>query len=375
MTSAEDSLHGSLRSAGHPISITVLLSAGGLALVYLAGALAGIEFTREAANVAAIWPPNAVLLAVLLRSDIRAWPIYTFCCAAANLAANMLYGDTLLVAAGFSLINMMEVLSGCLLVRYACDLPFRLRKVKQFVSFVVFAGLIAPVIGAFGGAALVSLAFDTPYWAAWKVWWIADAMGILIIAPPLLCWHLGRLRELILARDFVEKMFMLLSAIVATSVVFAQGTAPWLFLIPPILIWAAVRMGLFVTAVAGLLVSVIAVSLTVNLSGPIAGIPGVTINERILYLQLFLGMTVLAPMLVAVALAELKQAGEALAQWSETLALSNARLETTIQERETLLKELQHRVKNNPSCQERHARGVKQGRGACPGTSLFLSAR
>jgi two-component sensor histidine kinase len=347
MTSAEDSLHGSPRSAGHPISIPVLLSAAGLALVYLAGALAGIEFTREAGNVAAIWPPNAVLLAVLLRSDIRAWPIYTFCCAAANLAANMLYGDTLLVAAGLALVNMMEVLSGCLLVRYACDLPIRLRNIRQLVSFAMLAGLIAPVIGAFGGAALVSLAFDAPYWAAWKVWWIAHAMGILIVAPPLLCWDLRRSRELTLTRDFVERMFMLLAAIVATSVVFAQGAAPWLFLIPPILIWAAVRMGLFVTAVAGLFVSVIAVSLTVELSGPIAGIPGVTINERILYLQLFLGTTVLAPLLVAVALAELKQAGEVLARWSETLELSNAHLETINQQRETLLKELQHRVKNN----------------------------
>ncbi len=347
MTSAEDSLNVSLRSAGHPISIRVLLSAAGLALVYLAGAVAGIEFTRGAVNVAAIWPPNAVLLAVLLRSEIRAWPIYTFCCAAANLAANMLYGDTLLVAAGLAVVNMLEVLSGCLLVRYACDLPIKLSNIRQLISCAVLAGLIAPLIGAFGGAALVGLAFDAPYWAAWKVWWIAHAMGVLIVAPPLLCWDLRRNRELTFTRDFAERMFMLLAAIVATSVVFAQGAAPWLFLIPPILIWAAVRMGLFVTAVAGLFVSVIAVSLTIDLSGPIAGIPGVTINERILYLQLFLGTTVHAPLLVAVALAELQQASEALARWSETLELSNSHLETTNQQRETLLKELQHRVKNN----------------------------
>jgi integral membrane sensor domain MASE1 len=124
-------------SAGHPISIPVPLGAVGLALVYLAGALAAIELTREPGNVAAIWPPNAVLLAVLLRSDIRNWPIYTFCCAAANLAANMLYGATLLVAAGFALVHMMEILSGCLLVRYACDPPITLWNIRQFVSFAV----------------------------------------------------------------------------------------------------------------------------------------------------------------------------------------------------------------------------------------------
>jgi integral membrane sensor domain MASE1 len=302
-----------MQSADHPISIPLPVSAAGVALVYLAGALAAIEFTREAGNVAAIWPPNAVLLAVLLRSDIRNWPIYTFCCAAANLAANMLYGDPLLVAAGFALVHMMEILTGCLLVRYACAPPITLWNIRQFVRFAVLAGLVAPVIGASGGATLVGLAFDTSYWAVWKVWWIADATAVVIVAPALLCWDLGRIRELISARGFVEKKFLLLAAIVAPSVLFSQSAIPWLFLIPPILIWAAVRMGLFVTAAAGLFVSAIAVSLTIDLSGPIAGIPGITINERFLYLQLFLGTTTLASLLVAVAMTEPNQANDALA--------------------------------------------------------------
>ena len=336
-----------MQSAGHPISIPVPLRAAGVALVYLAGALAAIELTREAGNVAAIWPANAVLLAVLLRSDIRNWPIYTFGCAAANLAANMLYGDTLLVAAGFALVHMIEILSGCLLVRYACDPPITLWNIRQLVSFAVLAGLIAPVIGASGGAALVSLAFDASYWAVWKVWWVADAVAVLIVAPPLLCWDLGRIRELILARDFVEKASLLLAAIVATLVLFSQSAIPWLFLIPPLLIWAAIRMGLFATAVAGLFVSAIAVSLTIDLSGPIAGIPGIAINERFLYLQLFLGTTMLAPLVVAVAMAEPNRVSKALARRSKTLERLNADLEIAIEQREILLKELQHRVKNN----------------------------
>jgi two-component sensor histidine kinase len=336
-----------MQSAGHPISIPVPLSALGLALLYLAGAVAAIELTREAGNVGAIWPPNAVLLAVLLRSDIRNWPIYTICCAAATLAANMLYGDTLLVAAGFALVHMMEILSGCLLVRYACDPAIPLWNIRQFVSFAVLAGLIAPVIGASGGAALVSLTFDASYWAVWKVWWIAHAMAVLIVAPPLLCWDLGRIRELILDRGIVEKVLLLLAVIVATSVLFAQSAIPWLVLVPAMLIWAAIRVGLLVTAVAGLFVSAIAVSLTIDLSGPIAGLPGITVYERFLYLQLFLGTTVLAALLVAVAKAEPNQASEALAQRSKMLERLNAELETAIEQRDTLLKELQHRVKNN----------------------------
>ena len=165
----------------------------------------------------------------------------------------MLHGDGLLLSAGFALINMTEILSGCLLIRYACELPIGLRSVRRLVSFIVLAGLIAPMIGASGGAALASLAFDAPYWAVWRVWWIAHAMGFLIVAPPLLCCDLGRIRALS-SRAIAERVFLLLAAIVVTVALFSQSAVPGLFLIMPILILAAIRGGLFVTALSGLCV-------------------------------------------------------------------------------------------------------------------------
>ena len=48
-----------------------------------------------------------------------------------------------------ALVNMMEVPSGCLLVRYACDLTISLKNIRQLVSFAALVGLIVLVIGAF----------------------------------------------------------------------------------------------------------------------------------------------------------------------------------------------------------------------------------
>lgn len=347
MTQADGSSGGSFSVAEQLNSVAVPVRAVGLALVYLATALVGVELTREADMVAAIWPPNAVLLAVLLRGEVRNWPIYTAGCAVANATANLLYGDNPLIASGLALVNMLEVLGAALLLRRACGLPVKLLNIGQFVRFAVIAGMVAPTIGAFAGAALLWLAFDVPFWAVWRVWWVADAMGFLVVAPPLLCFKLRSAGEWPEARDLAEGLLMLLAVVLVTTAVFTQGVLPWLFLIPPILIWAAIRTSLFVTAIAGLMVTVIAISLTVYPAGPIAAIPGITINEQRLYLQLFLGTTVLAPLLIAVALAELKQAGETLAGRSTMLELSNDKLKTVIEQRENLLKELQHRVKNN----------------------------
>ena len=35
---------------------------------------------------------------------------------------------------------------------------------------------------------LVSLGLDTPFWAVWRVWWIADGLGMLVLAPTIVMW-------------------------------------------------------------------------------------------------------------------------------------------------------------------------------------------
>ncbi|MCB1807252.1 MAG: hypothetical protein KDJ99_19525, partial [Candidatus Competibacteraceae bacterium] len=68
-----------------------------LSLGFFLAAVIGIDLTREAGNVAALWPPNALLLAALLRTPPaarwRVWPLYLSGCLAANVAANLWFGD------------------------------------------------------------------------------------------------------------------------------------------------------------------------------------------------------------------------------------------------------------------------------------------
>lgn len=318
-----------------------------LAMAYLLLALAGNELTRQAGNVAAVWPPNAILLAVLLRSERRDWPIYAVGCGLANVIVNLGVGHTLAMSCGFALVHLSEVLTGALMVRYISPAPITLTSVSQIVTVAFFAGLVAPLIGAIAGAVMISFAFQAPFWTAWITWWIADGMGILLISPVFLLYGNPHYEGPSFLDGTAEKIATIVATVGVTSMLFSQGGIPWLFVVPLFLLWSALRLGLCVTALSGLLVTAVSICLTVYGYGPIAALSDITLAERVSFLQVFLGTSVLASLFVSATLAERDQVDQAFMRQSADLQATNLALEASLQQRDTLLKELQHRVKNS----------------------------
>ena len=324
-----------------------VLRVGGLSLAYFGAALLGILLTREAGGIATVWPPNAILLAVLWRSNLRSWPLYLAGCAVANLAANLIFGDGLVVALGLALVNMAEVLVGVFLALGFLGGLHRLDTVKYALGFWIFAGLAAPLFGATGAAGLVHWAYGAPFWSVWTTWWIADAMGMVIVGPVFLSFSVQRIHDLKLDKKLAEVAFLLTAAFVLTYIVFSQPNMLLLFTVPPLLVWGGFRLGLFETTLSCLLVSAVAVSCTILGSGPFAEIAGMEEARRILTLQTYLATTTLAPAFVALTLLERRRSDRALGRRQADLEAANQALAVAVEEREILLKELQHRVKNN----------------------------
>jgi integral membrane sensor domain MASE1 len=168
-----------------------------LAIGYLLSAAIGIVLTREAGNAAALWPANALLLAVLLRSARADWPAYVLACVVANFTANYALGDSVLVSCGFVIVNTAETLGGAVLLRHFHRGVWDHVSTRQALSFVLLAGIAAPVVGASLGAGLIAWAFQAPYLSVWGVWWVADAMGFLIVTPVVLLATRRRVESLI----------------------------------------------------------------------------------------------------------------------------------------------------------------------------------
>ena len=96
------------------------------AFLFLLGAAAGLALSREGGNIAAFWPPNAILLGLLLRARRQDLTLPIGACALTNVALNLLFGDPLPVAAGFAAANMLEVAVAYLLIARFVGLPLRI---------------------------------------------------------------------------------------------------------------------------------------------------------------------------------------------------------------------------------------------------------
>ena len=264
--------------------------------------LLGITLTTGPERVAAIWPMNAFVVALLVRRDRTVWPGLLAAAALGNVIVNLYTGNSWPVALALCVANVLEI--------FACAYAFkRLAGPRAVIAeprpLFLFLGIAmaAPVVPALiAGIALTALEGASFYAVLWH-WYAADVLGLLIFTPALLAvdWHrLGKLTQAT-SRDGSMLSFPALCLVVLY--VFAQSHYPFLFLIAPVLIFIAFRFGMAGTALGILLTAIIATTLTVLGHGPTQLINGAE-TEKILVLQAFLAFTSLSTLPVAAALTQ-----------------------------------------------------------------------
>jgi PAS domain S-box-containing protein len=151
---------------------------------------------------------------------------------------------------------------------------------------VFLAALGSTLISATIGATtlLVSGAItETQFPGAWSVWWAGDAMGILVVAPFLLT--LTTIREHPLPRGWkILEAIALVSVLMGISYLSVATDLPILFLVFPVLGWAAWRFQQPGAAPAALLVSLFATWAAVEERGLFAGL---SLADQMFTLQMF----------------------------------------------------------------------------------------
>ena len=147
----------------------------------------GVDLSRLSDNVAAIWLTNAIPLAILLARPRREWWLYAAAAGVANLAMNALHGDGFPLAAGFAVCNVGEFLAAAaLLDRFrAVDI---LSSLRSLLLFFGLAAVLSTGVAAALGAVVVSHAVGAPFLKVWSTWWIADAVGMIVVTPALAAW-------------------------------------------------------------------------------------------------------------------------------------------------------------------------------------------
>lgn len=199
-----------------------------------------------------IWPPNGVVLAVLMSSRKESWVWWILLAALGELVSNYLwFHNSISAALGYIAANAMEVLFAAGIFQgFVRGQNANVGTLGKVFTFLVVGVLAAPVIGATIGSTVSVLAGKDSFWAVWPVWWLGDATGVLI-AAPLVFSAIQAARNGLRPTPLqaAEAGLIGLSIILIWAFVVDQEEAYAFPLFVPIL-WAAIRFEITGTALA-----------------------------------------------------------------------------------------------------------------------------
>ena len=196
--------------------------------------------------------------------------------------------------------NALEAVVGAWLVNRACRRPVRLETLQEVLAFVVLGAGIAPVVSAtVGSATLAWFGMQSQtFTAAWPLWWIGDATGVLIVAPlALVVFQNWRGKAQLSAARWMEAcvLGLIFLGVAALSL---SGYLPFAYIIMPPLLWAAVRFEFKGAAVTLILLALITAVFTISGASQFAGDPESQRHKQVM-LQLFLAISAFSALIVA----------------------------------------------------------------------------
>ena len=139
----------------------------------------------------AIWPPTGIALAALLLFGYRAWPAIF----AGAFLVNVTTSGSILVSIAIAAGNTAEGLVGAYLVGRFARGPACFERVADVFKFAGLAAGAATMVSATVGVLALVLASQAGWGAfasIWLTWWLGDATGALIFAPPIVLWFRDR---------------------------------------------------------------------------------------------------------------------------------------------------------------------------------------
>jgi diguanylate cyclase (GGDEF)-like protein len=257
-------------------------------------------------NGASFWPAAGVSVAALLLVPTRHWWMVVCAVLVCETGANLANGQPPGPSVSWGVANAVEPLVGAALVRRLLP-STSLVPARHLVLFLACAAVVAPAVGASIGATVVVETTGAPWLETWVRWTVGDALGVLVMAPPLLVWHARSPAR----RSLAERGAVVTLVLAGAALALHDGGRSWQALPPsltlPALAWAAIRFGMR-GATLSALVTAHAANLALALGhGPFAAASGWHATTA---LQLALGITVGTALLLAAMAADLTERDE-----------------------------------------------------------------
>ena len=276
-----------------------------LAAYLLAGEI-GLAVPFTSGNISPLWPPAGVALAAMVILGYRIWPAV----ALGAFIVNFFTGIPHLAAVGIALGNTVGPLCGALFLRQLPRFQPSLTRLRDVLGMSILGALCGTAVSATIGVSVLFLTGVNAWFgfaSAWLMWWLGDAMGVLIVTPLVLTFT--GLMSIWEDRRLVEFACLLLGAAGSALVIFdprlgLMRADVFAFGVFPFVLWGAIRFEAPGAAIVSFLISAITVWGTVHGFGPF--IKGNALQNATV-LQSFLGVTSVSGMVLAAVIAERAQ--------------------------------------------------------------------
>ena len=285
-----------------------------LGAVYGVTAFLSLRLALVEDNVTPLWPPTGIAVAALLLFGTRLWPGIALAAFIVNLPITPSPLAAAVTAAGNTIAPIVVVW-----ILHEVGFRTELDRIRDVVTLLVVAPMGMAVSATIGATTLlVSNEITQPeYWQTWSVWWAGDSMGVLVVAPLLLIiWNQAHGRYPSPKPIALLELFGVLCILVVVSLLAVTADVSVLFLVLPIVGWAAWRFQLWGAAPAALLVSSAATWAAVQNRGPFQG---EDLLDRMITLQGFNATVAFTAFFLAALVAERARSREALERGSAEL--------------------------------------------------------
>ncbi len=253
-----------MTGSGRPPYVGALPALGALVVIYVAGTQA-VHLAPYEGAVASWWPGAGIAVSLFALAPRRWWPALIAGGIIASGAANFTAGRAFEVSLVFGLANTAEaVVAGLVLKRGITGIP-RFESLDDFLR-LVRAAAIGAVVAATGGALNIAALGGGSFVETWRYLWASHAASTLVIVPVALT--LGYKPA---DRRRVELAIQATALFAVTLLVFAPDQPLALAFTPlPLLVWAALRLGVRALTWELLGTSVVGTMLTAEGYGPFA---------------------------------------------------------------------------------------------------------
>jgi diguanylate cyclase (GGDEF)-like protein len=312
-------------------------------VAFYGGATLGVTQASLPEDLVVLWPPNGLALAAFLILPLRFWPGLILAVLSAEILAD-LPTFPFWASLAFGLVNILEITLAALLIRRVSTAAFSFNQLRNAGVFLLFGPLLASAFAAlFGAAVHVQLGrTDVSYLSLWYMWWLSDALGLLILTPLVVAlwrWLEQTHPQLPALRKSGEALLLWLIA-AAVCMLGVQGVddgyhyAPaWLTLLG---VLAAIRLGVIGATLTVALISSITIALLVRGIQPFVV---VSPQQAAWLTQEYLALTAMVSVGLAILLQEIREQGAALQTSKHHLLVQNQSLEARVLERTMALEE------------------------------------